>query len=473
LLTAAALLVDNSGGLIEAHFYFFVLIIVLTLYEDWLPFLVAVGFVLVHHGVFGTLTPHSVFDRSEEWRHPWVWAGIHAGFVAAAGAAAIGAWRLNENVRAKMRGTHLELQQLSETDSLTRLGNRRKLMADLREVLASSGCSVLVLLDLDGFKSYNDTFGHPAGDSLLARLGARLRDASEGRGQAYRLGGDEFCVIWNGADSDRTQLEASAGAILREHGIGFSISAAYGSVALPHEASTVEDALRLADQHMYARKYSRRPSPGSQSRDVLLQALAERHPELGIHVDAVTAFAEAVAQRLGLADEIIEQVHTAAELHDIGKVAIPDAIISKPGPLDDDEWAFIRRHTMIGERILRAAPALAPTATLVRSTHERWDGTGYPDALSGDQIPVGARIISVCDAYDAMTADRPYRLAREPGDALDELRRCSGSQFDPDVVEAFASVLAESPSRAAAPSASAGIAIDSSSNHASAPADSV
>ena len=261
--------------------------------------------------------------------------------------------------------------------------------------------------------------------------------------------------------------------ILREHGIGFSISAAYGSVALPHEASTVEDALRLADQHMYARKYSRRPSPGSQSRDVLLQALAERHPELGIHVDAVTAFAEAVAQHLRLADEIIEQVHTAAELHDIGKVAIPDAIISKSGPLDDDEWEFMRRHTMIGERILRAAPALAPTATLVRSTHERWDGTGYPDALVGDQIPVGARIISVCDAYEAMTADRPYRLAREPGEALNELRRCSGSQFDPDVVEAFASVLAESPSRGAAPSGSAGIAIDSSSNHASAPGESV
>jgi diguanylate cyclase (GGDEF)-like protein len=302
---------------------------------------------------------------------------------------------------------------------------------------------VLVLLDLDGFKAYNDTFGHPAGDSLLARLGAHLRDASDGRGQAYRLGGDEFCVIWRGDSSERSAIEAFAGASMCEHGSGFSISAAYGSVSLPEDASTVEEALRIADQRMYARKHSGRASPSSQSRDVLLQALTERHPELGLHVDAVTAFAEAVARRLQLPDEIITQVRNAAELHDIGKVAIPDAILDKPGPLDDDEWQFVRNHTIIGERILRAAPALAPTATLVRSSHERYDGNGYPDALAGEDIPIGARVIAVCDSYDAMTADRPYRLALDPSDALAELLRCSGTQFDPDVVAAFVAVLNE------------------------------
>jgi diguanylate cyclase (GGDEF)-like protein len=443
LLSAAALLVDASGGRIEAHFYFFVLIIVLTLYEDWLPFLVAVAFVLVHHGVFGMLNPRSVFDRPEEWQDPWLWAGIHAAFVAAAGAAAIGAWRLNENVRAKMREAHRQLQNLSETDSLTGLGNRRKLMADLAAHLSKAQTAVLVLLDLDGFKAYNDTFGHPAGDSLLVRLGAHLRDASGRRGHAYRLGGDEFCVIWSADVSDRSLLEASTAAIMCEHGTGFSITAAYGSVTLPEEAPTVEAALRIADQRMYARKHSRRPSPDAQSRDVLLQALAERHPELGLHVDAVTAFAEAVARRLNLPDDVVGNVRTAAELHDIGKVAIPDAIINKPGPLDDDEWEFIRRHTVIGERILRAAPALTATATLVRSSHERFDGKGYPDALAGRDIPIGARIIAVCDAYDAMTVDRPYRLARDPADALAELRRCAGSQFDPDVVDAFTAELTD------------------------------
>src|ERR1700730_15693586 len=157
LLSAAALVVHDSGGLIEAHFYFFVLIIVLTLYEDWMPFLLAVAFVLIHHGVLGTLEPHGVFDRPEEWAHPWKWAAIHAAFVAAAGVAALAAWRLNEDVRSEMRATHQQLEVASETDSLTGLGNRRKLMADLERICASGRPAVLVILDLDGFKSYNNT----------------------------------------------------------------------------------------------------------------------------------------------------------------------------------------------------------------------------------------------------------------------------------------------------------------------------
>jgi diguanylate cyclase (GGDEF)-like protein len=442
LLTAAALFVEAAGGRIEAHFYFFVLIIVLTLYEDWLPFLVAVAFVLVHHGVLGTLDPHAVFDRPEEWANPWKWAAIHAAFVAAAGAAAIGAWRLNEDVRTEMRAANRRLEEVSETDSLTGLGNRRKLMADLEPRLASRESVVLVILDLDGFKAYNDTFGHPAGDSLLARLAGHLHDATAAHGQAYRLGGDEFCLVWlEAAPGARARIEAIAGASMCEHGEGFSVSASYGSVALPEEASTIEAALRTADNRMYVRKHGSRASTSRQSRDVLMQTLAERHPDLSPHVDAVTVLAEHVARRLGLGENVIEEVRLAADLHDIGKVAIPDAIISKPGPLDAREWEFMRRHTIIGERILEAAPALAQVALLVRSTHERYDGRGYPDGLAGDTIPVGARIISVCDAYDAMTSDRAYKLAQAPEEALAELHRCAGAQFDPEIVAAFAAVL--------------------------------
>lgn len=443
LLTAAALFVSYAGGRIEAHFYFFVLIIVLTLYEDWLPFLVAVGFVLIHHGLIGTLDPHSVFNRPEAWAHPWAWASIHAAFVAAAGAAAIGAWQLNEDVRRKMRSAHQQLQEVSETDSLTQLANRRKLMADLGALLSSDQSATLVILDLNGFKAYNDTFGHPAGDSLLARLAGHLQGVCRDRGLAYRLGGDEFCVLWDASAGVRAQLEAAAAAVMSEHGEGFSITASYGSVTLPEEAGTIEEALRVADHRMYAQKNGSRPSPRSQSGRVLVQALAERHPELSPHVDAVTALAGEVAERLGLAPEVVEHVRQAAELHDIGKVAIPDAIINKPGPLDEEEWEFIRRHTIIGERILRAAPALAPVATLVRSSHERFDGHGYPDHLAGEEIPIGSRVIAVCDTYDAMTSDRPYRLAQQPADALAELVRCAGGQFDPKVVEVFKAALAE------------------------------
>jgi HD-GYP domain-containing protein (c-di-GMP phosphodiesterase class II) len=189
---------------------------------------------------------------------------------------------------------------------------------------------------------------------------------------------------------------------------------------------------------MYAQKNAGRTSASRQSKDVLLSALAERNPDLRAHLRGVGDLAEATALRLGLSHDEVEQVRHAAELHDVGKVAVPDAILTKPGPLDADEWAFIRRHTLIGERIVSAAPALGRVARLVRSSHERWDGHGYPDALAGDEIPLGARIVAVADAFDAMTSRRPYSLPRPPEAALEELRRCAGTQFDAQVVEAFA-----------------------------------
>jgi HD-GYP domain-containing protein (c-di-GMP phosphodiesterase class II) len=156
-----------------------------------------------------------------------------------------------------------------------------------------------------------------------------------------------------------------------------------------------------------------------------------------------------VAERVGVELELtpaeLTELRYAAELHDIGKVAIPDSILSKPGPLDDQEWDFMRRHTIIGERILASAPSLSVVARIVRATHERVDGTGYPDRLAGDAIPLAARIISVCDAYDAMTATRPYRNTVTHAEALAELKRCAGQQFDARVVAAFIRVYADAP----------------------------
>jgi putative nucleotidyltransferase with HDIG domain len=200
----------------------------------------------------------------------------------------------------------------------------------------------------------------------------------------------------------------------------------------------VAEALRIADQRMYAQKNAGRLSASRQSKDVLLRALAERNPDLRHHISGVADLAEATALRLELGQEEVEQVRHAAELHDIGKMAVPDAILSKPGPLDEDEWAFIRRHTLIGQRIVAAAPALTRVAALVRSSHERWDGEGYPDRLARFEIPLGSRIVAVADAFDAMISPRPYSTPRTPDAALRELRRCAGTQFDPRVVEAFA-----------------------------------
>jgi HD-GYP domain-containing protein (c-di-GMP phosphodiesterase class II) len=212
---------------------------------------------------------------------------------------------------------------------------------------------------------------------------------------------------------------------------------------MPQDTGDPTEAMRKADEAMYAQKHSGRATAGRQSSDVLLRALSERHPELGDHLDGVAELAADVARRLDVDGEELNQLRHAAALHDIGKVAIPDAIITKPGALTDDEWAFMRRHTLIGERIIAAAPALAAAARLVRSSHEAWDGSGYPDALAAEEIPLGARIIAVCDAFDAMLSDRAYSPPVRIDDALAELRRCSGGQFDPTIVQVFEQVLAD------------------------------
>jgi diguanylate cyclase (GGDEF)-like protein/putative nucleotidyltransferase with HDIG domain len=340
------------------------------------------------------------------------------------------------------------------TDPLTGLGNRRALTRALDRQIGQARDAdplVLVLFDLDGFKRYNDRFGHPAGDALLVRLGANLRAYVGATGRAYRMGGDEFCVLLRPGGQPVEPLVAGAAAALSEHGDGFRIGCSHGVILLPREARDASEALRIADQRMYASKHAGRRSAEAQSADVLLRALTERHPELGGHSDGVATLAERTAERLGLEGDELERVRQAARLHDIGKVAIPDAILSKPGVLDVAEWAFMRRHTLIGARIVAEAPALEAVAELVRASHERWDGTGYPDRLRGGEIPLGARIVAVADAFDAMTTVRPYRPARPDSEALEELVRCAGSQFDPVVVQAFCAAYAEARTPVATP----------------------
>jgi diguanylate cyclase (GGDEF)-like protein len=340
-----------------------------------------------------------------------------------------------------LRASRRELETAAASDVLTGLPNRRQLMTDLEGCAARpADPAVLLLFDLDGFKNYNDSFGHLAGDALLARLGQALERSVQPYGRAYRLGGDEFCVLAEA--SARAEVERLAPAALTEHGDGFAVTTSYGAVVFPGEAASSNEALLIADQRMYADKNTGRATARRQSTDVLLRALAERHPSLEGHLGGVAHLAEAVGRHLGLEGEALDHVRVAAELHDVGKVAIPDAILNKPGPLDDEEWAFMRRHTLIGERIVAAAPALGTVAKLVRASHERWDGDGYPDRTAGEDIPLGARIVAVCDAYDAIVADRAYRRGRSPAEAMAELERCAGAQFDPAVVAAFAAVLA-------------------------------
>lgn len=328
------------------------------------------------------------------------------------------------------------------TDSLTGMWNRRKLEVDLQEATLS-GEAFLILFDLDGFKSYNDTFGHPAGDVLLQRLGRQLVEATRGHAEAYRIGGDEFCLLGRSAETS-AELTATLGReALCESGDGFLITTSCGSVLIPSEAADAASAMREADLRLYAEKDSRRSSPARQACDALLVLMAERNPNATIHAGDMAELAPRVAKKLGMGISEVEEVRVAAQLHDIGKAAIPDRILNKMGPLTEAETAFTRQHTLIGERIVAAAQALRPVAKIIRSSHERIDGRGYPDGLAGEEIPLGSQIIAACDAYDAITSNRAYRGRRTGQEAVAELRRCIESQFASVVVEATIDALYE------------------------------
>ena len=196
--------------------------------------------------------------------------------------------------------------------------------------------------------------------------------------------------------------------------------------------------LLLSEARAPVRHVRRRErAEASESRAVLLRALAERDPELHEHTVDVAVLARRVAARMGCDGRTRATIALAAELHDVGKVAIPDLILRKPGPLDPHEAAVMRRHAEIGEAMVLESPGLAAAAALVRASHERWDGAGYPDRLAGEAIPLGARIVAVCDAYSAMRQARPYGVVLSDVEARAELRRCAGTQFDPRVVAVF------------------------------------
>lgn len=334
-----------------------------------------------------------------------------------------------------------ELHQLGEAtvDHLTGLANRRQLVRDLEAACAEHDEASLVMFDLDGFKAYNDTFGHLGGDLLLGRLAAAFGIALSRRGRAFRMGGDEFCALISGRAE--AELVERCVAALTEQGQGFSITASYGVVRIPAEADKAEQALALADERMYAFKDSRRTSAGRQTRDLALQVIAAYEPALHEHASHVAELTDAVARRMGLAGQELADAVRTAELHDIGKVAMPFEMLRKDGPLAEQEWRLMERHPAIGASILAAAPALSRVAEIVAATHERWDGRGYPQGLRGREIPLAARIVFVCDSFDAMVSDQPFGEARSQDEAIAELERCAGTQFDPEVVHEFVTEL--------------------------------
>ncbi|MEY2441853.1 MAG: hypothetical protein QOJ46_1279 [bacterium] len=359
------------------------------------------------------------------------------------------------------------LLDLADRDPLTNLWNRRRFEQDLAYQL--DRCrryderAALVLMDVDGFKQVNDMLGHLAGDEVLCALGDALRARLRSSDRAARLGGDEFALLLLDVDDEQVerlaaaltgQLCAAAAAV--QDTIDLSISV--GTARLGSQTGSVNEALEAADRAMYAAKqrgHGRRPrldlprpavaaTNEMSSLRALLAAVNARDNYTARHSREVVTLARAVARELGLDEAQCIEVEHVALLHDLGKIGIPDAILRKPGPLTAHEQTLMRQHPVVGSVILASMPELAHLARAVHAEHEHWDGGGYPDGLACDEIPIASRIVLVCDAYHAMTSNRPYRRAMSASAARDEIRREAGAQFCPYAAAALLQILTPS-----------------------------
>jgi diguanylate cyclase (GGDEF)-like protein len=367
------------------------------------------------------------------------------------------------------RSTHKAMQamRLALTDPLTGLGNHRSFHERLQRELVlaeQEGTSLaLCLVDFDDLKRVNDRFGHPVGDLVLGQVASRLRQG----GESFRLGGDEFAVLL--PRQDERQATAVAHSIVERvaaldvEGVG-PVTVSAGVATYPMHGSGRDELIRLADSALYwakkdgknrVRAYAAesilRPNLGQiadtpdraaqyRAAESLAKAVDERDAYTGSHSQRVGDYSARIARRLGADEPAVELSRLAGNLHDLGKLAIPEDVLRKPDELSEVERLMLERHPQIGYRMLESL-GVQPVAEWVLHHHERWDGAGYPHRLAGEQIPLGARIIFVADAYDAMTSERAYQPAMPQRDALAELERCAGTQFDPAVVKALADEL--------------------------------
>ncbi len=321
---------------------------------------------------------------------------------------------------------------ISATDPITGLPGAERLQRDL--VLKIGDVDrrwTLHMFVLDGFKDYNDAYGDAIGDALLAWLGRKLVDAVGGDGKAYRMRGGTFALLTFGTERASAPAREAAATALHEIGEGFHISCVVGTASVRTEAETPEAVIELALRRAHSHR-SERKEPGLRAPADATEALRLVRPRYD-----VAATAKRIARCLELHPEDIEHLEAAVHLCDVGTLAAPRDILGRAGKLPEHEWRFIHLHTLVGERLLAAGLGMEPVASLVRSSHERWDGSGYPDALAGEDIPLGSRIVFVCSAFHDMTSDRPHQPALEPEEALAELERGAGTQFDPAVVAAF------------------------------------
>ncbi|MBM2824390.1 MAG: diguanylate cyclase and metal-dependent phosphohydrolase [Dehalococcoidales bacterium] len=360
------------------------------------------------------------------------------------------------------------------TDGLTGLYNHRHFHERLEQEISRNTrfgtVFSLIMLDIDHFKNYNDSYGHLAGDEVLRKIAECVRTSIRTMDMAFRYGGEEFTIILPEtllndarivAERVRKSIEARAGSDTN------SITASFGVASWPMDGMTKEELIAIADAAMYkAKQRGRNRTCSSLDLDkteaptVLMERQAKSRAldviyALAATVDAkdhytyghskkVSQYAVSIAEALGLPQNKIAAIRTAGLLHDIGKISVPDSILNKKGSLTDEEWQPIKVHPGLGIEILQHIVDLADCLPAVFHHHERYDGSGYPSGLNGDKIPLEARILTIADAYDAITSERPYRQQQSSQEALNELKRCSGTQFDPELVDTFYQTIEQS-----------------------------
>ena len=332
-----------------------------------------------------------------------------------------------------------EIVHLSYHDPLTNLKNRRFYQEEIARLEEKRDAILtFVLFDINGLKIMNDAFGHQVGDVLLQRISQVVNDTLPENSILIRIGGDEFVIIFYGIHELATEeiIERIDGLIRNEMINGISFSVSFG-VAERQPNEKIAETIRRAEKKMYTKKLGEVTSSRHETIRAILNTLHVKSKREESHSLRVSLISQKIGEALNLRREEIDLLKMMANLHDIGKIAIDAAILNKPGPLNDHEWSEIKKHPETGYHILLASPEYAEIAEDILSHHERWDGKGYPRGLKGEEIPFRARVIALADSFDAMTSSRPYRCALTQAEAIEEIRRCAGTQFDPNISAKF------------------------------------
>lgn len=333
-----------------------------------------------------------------------------------------------------------EVEYLSFHDHLTGLYNRRYMDDALDRMDTERNLPfAIMVLDVNGLKLTNDAFGHEIGDKLLKAVAEIIHASCRADDVICRTGGDEFAILL--PNTNQETAEEIRKRIL-VHAAEKTLDSVIVSIAVGYDVKeemdkSIRDVLKHADNHMYQDKMQYGKTMRNQTIETVLRNVNQKYDKEKIHTERVSQYAEKIAIALGRSETDIEQAKIAGVLHDIGKIMVPAEILNKSDPLTEEEWEEIRKHPVTSYHILKAVDEYASFASAVLYHHERVDGKGYPKGLKGPEIPMLSKILSIADAYEAMTSDRTYRNKMTKEEAIEELRKCSGSQFDPDITEVF------------------------------------